>query len=73
MHQKESWAYSAGKPHEKREVLHLCGGKRGKKDDATVFVGHHFTHTCNNTHEELCEELGKYGILVSYDGMSFEL
>ncbi|MBB6215884.1 phosphoribosyl 1,2-cyclic phosphate phosphodiesterase [Anaerosolibacter carboniphilus] len=47
--------------------------ENGTADDSTVFVTHHFTHTCGSTHEELCEETEKHGLLVSHDGMLFEL
>ena len=47
--------------------------ENGTADDSTVFVSHHFAHSCMSTHEELCEGMGKHGFLVSYDGMLFEL
>jgi phosphoribosyl 1,2-cyclic phosphate phosphodiesterase len=47
--------------------------KNKTADDSTVFVSHHFTHVCNSTHEELCDELEKHGFMASYDGMLFEI
>lgn len=47
--------------------------QNGTADESTVFVCHHFAHSCNSTHEELQEKLAKHGFLASYDGMSFEL
>lgn len=47
--------------------------ENGTADDSTIFVSHHFAHSCNSTHEELCEVMEQHGFLVSYDGMLFKL
>ena len=45
----------------------------GTADNHTVFVGTHFAHVCNSTHEELCEGMEKHEFLTSYDGMIFDI
>lgn len=47
--------------------------ENGTADDNTIFVGHHFAHSCDSTHEELSETMGKHGFLVSFDGMVIEI
>jgi len=45
----------------------------GVADDDTVFVATHFSHNGGYSHAELEEALGRFGILVAYDGMKLEL
>lgn len=44
----------------------------GIADETTIWVVNHFSHNGGWLHEKMEEEAGKYGILVSYDGMSIE-
>ncbi len=44
--------------------------KEGMADDDTIIVCNHFSHNCGQVYEELVAEAAKYGILVSYDGMT---
>ena len=44
----------------------------GLVDKNTVIVVNHFSHNGGQTYDEMCAEVEKQGVTVSYDGLEIE-
>lgn len=54
-----------------RDIRDMLEGMRKEKlvDEKTIVVLNHFSHNGGLTYEEMCREVQKEGIIVSYDGL----
>ena len=66
-------AYYGHMGFEENKILKEYLVSAGVADSDTVFVADHITHNKAETHDKIEEIFDGTGILVAYDGMTFEI